>query len=150
MRIRIKDVKHMLLVSLLSAPAIAFMAFDFVFPNISTPSLDKNMLGAFLLSVLIGMPSGYFLKRTDFAILTVFLYVFIGYGIAILAYSAPFVFYDFSVMFPGLYFLFFLNRTVIIVMLFVLGGFVGAVFGQQVQESVETGETPQWFSGPPP
>jgi len=145
MRIRMQDLKRMLVVSMFSIPAIAFMTFDFVFPNISTPSLEKNMLVAFLIAVLFGMPSGYFLKRTDIAILTVLIYVSLGYLVAILAYSAPFLFYEFSLIFPGLYFLFFLNRTVILVMLFVLGGFMGVVLGQIVQESTETEETAQWF-----
>jgi len=147
MRVRAEDLKRMLIVSMFSIPAIAFMTFDFVFPNISTPSLEKNMLVAFLIAVLFGMPSGYFLKRTDIAILTVLIYVSIGYLVAILAYSAPFLFYEFKIIFPGLYFLFFLNRTVILMMLFVLGGFIGVVLGQIVQESTETEETAQWFDG---
>lgn len=148
MRIRMEELKRMLAVSLFSIPAIAFMIFDFVFPNISTPSLEKNMMVAFLLSLLYGMPSGYFLKRTDLAIATVLIYVFLGYVLALVAYSAPFIFYDFRVIFPGLYFLFFLNRTVVLIMLLFLGGIIGVVIGQMLRESAETEETAQWFTKP--
>lgn len=146
MRVRTDDLKRMMVVSLMTAPAIAFMSFDFVFPNISTPSLERNMLVAFLLSVLFGLPSGYFLRRTDLAISTVLIYVSLGYVMGILAYSAPFLFYEFRIIFPGLYFMFFLNKTVILVMLFVLGGIIGVVLGQILRESAEKEETAQWFT----
>ena len=136
----------MIMIALLSVPAVAFIMFSFVFPNISTPSMDRNMLVAFLLSILFGMPSGYFTRRTDMALVTVLIYVAIGYVLAILAYSTPFLFYDFRVVFPGLYFMFFFNRTVILLLLFVLGGIVGVVLGQIVRESTQTEETSQWFS----
>jgi len=145
-RIRGEDWKRMLVVALMSAPAIAFMTFDFVFPNMSTPSLGKNMLVAFLLSVLFGMPSGYLTRRTDLAIVTVIMYVFIGYLIAIVAYSVPFTVYDFSIIFPGLYFMFFLNMTVIPLMLMVLGGFIGVIMGQMLGESMDSEETAQNFA----
>ena len=146
MRIRRDDLAGMLVVSLFSIPAIAFMTYDFVFPNITTPSLEKNILVAFLLAILFGMPSGYLLKRTDLAILNVLVYVALGYTLAVVAYSAPFLFYDFEVIFPGIYFLFFMNRTVIPLMLFVLGGFIGVVVGELLRDSIDTGETVQWFS----
>ena len=146
MRIRLEDLKRMITIALLSVPAVAFIMFSFVFPNISTPSMDRNMLVAFLLSILFGMPSGYFTRRTDMALVTVLIYVAIGYVLAILAYSTPFLFYDFRVVFPGLYFMFFFNRTVILLLLFVLGGIVGVVLGQIVRESTQTEETSQWFS----
>ena len=148
MRIGRGDLKRMLTISLFGIPSIAFVIFDFVFPNISTLSLEKNMLVAFLLSMLFGMPSGYFLKRTDQAIITVLIYVFFGYALALVAYSAPFIFYDFSIIFPGLYFLFFFNRTVILIMILFLGGIIGVVFGQLVRDSTETEETAQWFKKP--
>ncbi|HEX7392336.1 MAG TPA: hypothetical protein VF374_05220 [Thermoplasmata archaeon] len=148
MRIRLEDFKRMLLVSLFSIPAIAFITFDFVFPNISVPSLERNMLAAFLLSVLFGMPSGYFLKRTDVAILTVLVYVALGYVLGIVAYAAPFLFYDFSIIFPGAYFLFFLNRTIILLMILFLGGIIGVIVGQLLRESMDTEETAQWFAKP--
>ncbi|UCE45794.1 MAG: hypothetical protein JSU93_02680 [Methanobacteriota archaeon] len=146
MRIKADDWKRALVLSLLSAPAIAFMVFDFVFPNISTPSLDKNLLVAFLMAALFGTPAGYFNRRTDHAILTVFIYISIGYVIAVIAYSAPFLFYDFEVIFPGLYIMFFLNMTVIPLMLLVFGGIVGVIIGQILRESYEREETAQFFS----
>ncbi|MDH3365868.1 MAG: hypothetical protein OEM29_07715 [Thermoplasmata archaeon] len=122
------------------------MTFDFVFPNVSTPSLEKNLLVAFLLSALFGMPAGYFNRRTDLAIVTVLVYVSIGYVLALVAYSAPFLFYDFEVIFPGLYVMFFLNMTVIPMMLFTFGGIVGVILGQLLRESYESDETSQVFS----
>lgn len=145
MRVRAEDWRRMLLVACMSAPAIAFMAFDFVFPNVSSPSLEKNVFVAFLLSVLFGMPPGYLTRRTDLAIVTVLVYVFLGYALAIVAYSAPFLFYDFRVVFPGQYFLFFLNLTVIPLLIFVLGGFIGVVLGQLLGESTDREETSQNF-----
>ena len=145
MRVRAEDLRRILLLSLLSAPVIAFMSFDFVFPNVSTPSLDKNLFVAFLLSALFGIPAGYFNRRTDHAIMTVFIYITIGYIIALAAYSAPFLFYDFEVMFPDYYVMFFLNMTVIPMMLFVFGGIVGMIVGQILRESFEREETAQIF-----
>ncbi|HIH01362.1 TPA: hypothetical protein HA259_04685 [Thermoplasmata archaeon] len=146
MRLRRDDWVRILVLATISAPAVAFMSFDFVFPNISTPSLDKNLMAAFLLSILFGMPSGYMTRRTDAAIVTVMLYVAIGYLIALVAYSAPFLFYDFAVVFPDLYIMFFLNMTVILEMLFFLGGIVGVIIGQILRESCEKDETSQMFS----
>lgn len=146
MRIRGDDWTVILFLTLISAPAIAFMTFDFVFPNISSPSLDKNLMVAFLMSILFGMPSGYMTRRTDLAIVTVIFYVVVGYLIAIVAYSAPFLFYDFGVVFPDLYIMFFLNMTVILEMMFFLGGIVGVIMGQVLRESYERDETSQVFS----
>lgn len=131
---------------MICAPPIAFMTFDYVFPNVSTPSLDQNLLVAFLLAALFGMPAGYFSRRTDFAIVTVLVYVTIGYLLALIAYSAPFLFYDFEVIFPDLYMMFFLNMTVIPVMLFVFGGFIGVILGQILREEFERDETSQTFT----
>ncbi len=146
MKIRREDWTRMFMVALFSAPAIAFMTFDFVFPNLSSLSLGKNLLAAFLLAALFGMPSGYLTRRTDLAIVTVILYVFIGYILAIIAYSTPFLFYDFKVIFPDLYIMFFLNMTVILLMLFVFAGFIGVILGQLLAESFEKEETSQSFS----
>lgn len=134
------------LMALISAPGVAFVFFDFLFPNLSTPSLEKNMLVLFLLAILFGMPSGYLTRRTDLAILTVILYVFLGYVIAIVAYSAPFSVYDFSIVFPGLYIMFFLNMTVIPLLILVLGGFIGVIVGQLLGESMDKEETAQNFA----
>jgi hypothetical protein len=145
-KIRAEDWRRMAAVAAFSAPAIAFMAFDFVFPNVSSPSLNKNFFVAFMLSILFGMPSGYLTRRTDLAIVTVLVYVFLGYVLAIVAYMAPFLFYDFRVVFPDMYVMFFLNLTVIPLMLFALGGFIGVVLGQMLGESFDREETAQSFS----
>jgi uncharacterized membrane protein len=108
--------------------------------------LDKNLMAAFLMSILFGMPSGYMTKRTDVAIVAVIAYVTIGYVIALVAYSAPFLFFDFGIVFPDLYIMFFLNMTVILEMLFFLGGIVGVIMGQILRESYEKDETSQVFS----
>lgn len=146
MRVRGEDWRRMLVMALMSAPGVAFVFFDFIFPNLTTPSLDKNMLVLFLLAIIFGMPSGYLTRRTDLAILTVLLYVIIGYVLAIVAYSAPFTVYDFSVIFPGLYFMFFVNMTVIPLLIIVLGGFIGVILGQLLGESMDREETAQNFS----
>lgn len=146
MRMRGEDWRRMGAMALISAPGVAFLFFDFLFPNLSSPSLEKNMLVVFLLAILFGMPSGYLTRRTDLAILTVILYVFLGYIVAIVAYSAPFTVYDFSIVFPGLYFMFFLNMTVIPLLLMVLGGFIGVIVGQLLAESMDREETSQNFS----
>lgn len=146
MKVRSDDWIRIFVLALITAPAVAFMTFDFVFPNISTPSLQKNLLVAFLLSILFGMPSGYMTKRTDIAVVTILVYVLVGYILAVVAYSAPFLFYDFDVIFPGQYVMFFLNMTVILVMLFFLGGVIGVIMGQILRESYESDETEQVFS----
>lgn len=146
MKIRREDWRLIIFLTLVSAPAVAFMTFDFVFPNISTPSLNNNLMMAFLMAILFGVPSGYMTRRTDLALVTVIFYVTVGYLMAIVAYSAPFLFYDFGVVFPDLYVMFFLNMTVILAMMFFVGGIVGMIMGQILRESYERDETSQIFS----
>jgi len=141
MRFQKEDLMRMGFISVLSAPPIAFMAFDFFFPNISTPSLGKNMLVVFLLSILSGMPSGYFSRRVDAAMLTVILYVAVGYSLAVVFYSAPYLIFNLELLVPGFYYTMFFRFTVILLFLFVLGGFMGAVFGAMVRDSVRREET---------
>jgi hypothetical protein len=145
-RVRVEDWKRMVTMALMSAPGVAFVFFDFIFPNLTTPSIEKNMLVLFLLAIMFGMPSGYLTRRTDLAILTVLLYVTIGYAIAVLAYSAPFTVYDFSIVLPGLYFMFFVNMTIIPLLIVVLGGFIGVILGQVLGESMDREETAQNFT----
>jgi hypothetical protein len=145
-RVRGEDWRRMLVMAALSAPGVAFVFFDFIFPNLTTPSLGKNMLVLFLLAIMFGMPSGYLTRRTDLAILTVLLYVIMGYALAVVAYSAPFTVYDFAIIFPGLYFMFFVNMTVIPLLIVVLGGFIGVILGQLLGESMDREETAQNFS----
>ena len=125
----------------MSGLPIAFMSFDFMFPNISTPSLGKNLLVLFLLSILAGVPSGYFVRRTSIALLNVVLYVAFGYCLAVVLYSAPYSLYDIELVLPSFYYTLFFRYTVVLLFLFVLGGFMGSVFGQLVSDSISREET---------
>lgn len=136
-----EDVAKMTLISLLSAPPIAFMTFDFMFPNISTPSFGKSLLLIFALSILTGMPSGYFTKRTDLAMGSVFIYTAVGYALAVLLYSAPYTIYDLEQVLSDFYYAMFFRFTIILLWLFVLGGFMGTMFGQMVRDWIRREET---------
>jgi hypothetical protein len=147
MKLTRSDVVKLALVSVLSAPPIAFMAFDFMFPNISTPSLGKSLMVVFLLSILTGMPSGYFTRRTDLAMVSVFFYTAVGYALATLLYSAPYTLYNLDQVLSDFYYAMFFRFTIILLFLFILGGFMGAVFGQMVRDWVRTEETGLTFGG---
>jgi hypothetical protein len=147
MRLTRDDVVRLALVSVLSAPPIAFMTFDFMFPNISTPSLGKSLMVVFLLSILTGMPSGYFTRRTDLAMVSVFFYTAVGYALAVLLYSAPYTIYHLDQVLSDFYYAMFFRFTIILLFLFVLGGFMGAVFGQMVRDWVRSEETKLTFGG---
>jgi hypothetical protein len=123
------------------------MTFDFMFPNISTPSLGKNLLVVFLLSILTGMPSGFFSRRTDLSMVSVFLYTAVGYALAVLFYSAPYTLYNLEQILPDIYYAMFFRFTIILLFLFVLGGFMGAVFGQMVRDWIRREETGTAFAG---
>lgn len=129
------------LVSLIGAPPIAFMSFEFMFPNISSPQVGKSLLFVFLLSILSGMPPGYFFKRTDLAMVSVFFYTAVGYALAVLFYSAPYTLYDIESVLSDFYYAMFFRFTIILLFLFVLGGFMGAVFGQMVRDWIRREET---------
>jgi hypothetical protein len=147
MKLTKDDFVKLVLVSALSAPPIAFMSFDFMFPNISTPSLQKSLMVVFLLSILTGMPSGYFTRRTDLAMVSVFFYTAVGYALAVLLYSAPYTLYNLDQVLSDFYYAMFFRFTIILLFLFVLGGFMGAVFGQMVGEWVKKEETQLTFKG---
>ncbi len=146
MKLTREDIVKMALVTLLSAPPIAYMAFDFMFPNISTPSLGKSLLLVLLLSILAGMPSGYFTKRTDLAMVSVFFYTALGYALAVLFYSAPYTLYDLESLLPEFYYAMFFRFTIVLLFIFVLGGFMGTVFGQMVRDWIRSEETGLVFS----
>lgn len=147
MKLTKDDVAKLGLVSVLSAPPIAFMTFDFMFPNISTPSLGKNLMLVLLLSILTGMPSGYFTRRTDMAMVSVFFYTAVGYALAVLLYSAPYTVYHLDQVLSDFYYAMFFRFTIILLFLFVLGGFMGTVFGQMVRDWVRSEETRLTFGG---
>lgn len=141
MRIKGEDLKIMLLSTLLGATPIAFMTFDFMFPNISFPSLSKNLLAEFLLSILVGMPSGYIARRTDAAMMTVFTYVALGYTLAVVFYSVPYTVYNLHLLLSQFYYVLFFRITIILLFFFVLGGFIGTILGQVVRDSIRREET---------
>jgi glucan phosphoethanolaminetransferase (alkaline phosphatase superfamily) len=140
------DISKMALVSLIGAPPIAFMSFDFMFPNISTPSFGKSLLLVFLLSVMTAIPSGYFTKRTDLAMVSVFFYTAIGYALAVLFYSAPYTLYDLEQVLSDFYYAMFFRFTIILLWLFILGGFMGTMFGQVVRDWIRREETSLTFA----
>lgn len=145
MRIRAADLRMLCLVSLMSAPPIAFMTFDFMFPNISTPSLDKEMVVVLSMSMLVGVPSGYFVRRFDLSMLSVLTYTAAGYILAVAYYSAPYTLYDIELILPSFYYALFFRFTVLLLFLFVLGGFVGVVFGQLLRDNIRREETKLTF-----
>ncbi len=147
MKIDRKDLTVFGLVSLLSATPIGFMTFDFMFPNVSTPSLGKNLLLIFALSALAGIPAGYFQKRTDLATMSVILYAAVGYVMAVVLYSAPYSFYHLQNILPSFYYAMFFRFTIILLFLYVFGGFVGAILGQIIRDSVRRDETKLEFEG---
>lgn len=147
MKLNKDDLAKMGLMMLLSAPPIAFVTFDFMFPNISTPSLQKNLMVVFLLSILAAVPSGYFTRRTDLAIVTVFLYTALGYILAVVLYSAPYTIFNLEEVLPSFYYGIFFRFTVILLFLFVLGGFIGTILGQMVRDMIRREETGLIFRG---
>lgn len=149
MRIDRSDAVRLGLVSLLSAPPIGFATFDFMFPNVSTPSMGKSLLLIFALSVLAGIPAGYFQKRTDAAMMSVILYTAVGYVMAVVLYSAPYTVYNVQNILPSFYYAMFFRFTIILLFLYVFGGFVGSVLGQLVRDSIRKEETRMEFSGKP-
>lgn len=141
MRFRAADLRKLAAVSLMSAPPIAFMTFDFMFPNISTPSLDKEMIVVLAMSMLVGVPSGYFISRFDLAMLSVISYTSAGYIMGLVYYSAPYTLYDIELILPSFYYTLYFRFTILLLFLFVLGGFVGVVFGQLLRDNVWKEET---------
>lgn len=140
-RVRREDLVDMVIMTLLSSTPIAFVTFDYMFPNISTPSFEKNLMASFLVSMLVGIPSGYFSRRTDMAMMTVISYVSFGYLLALGLYSAPYTIYNLELILPGFYYTLFFRFTVILLFLYILGGFVGTIFGQIVRDSIRREET---------
>jgi len=126
---------------LMCATPIAFLTFEFMLPNVSYPGIGKNLLVILLLSILTGIPAGLLNKKTNFAIVSIFLYTIIGYLLAFLFYMFPFVAYNANLAIPGLYYAAFLRFTIVLVFLFVFGGIIGVVGGQYLRDSVGRVET---------
>jgi len=141
MKLTREDLAKSLLMMVMSGIPIGFMSFDFMFPNISTPSMEKNLLVLFLISILAGVGPGYFLRRTSVAMLTVIMYVAFGYCLGVVLYSAPYSLYDIELILPSFYYTIYFRYTIILMFLFVLGGFIGVIFGQLVRDSISREET---------
>jgi hypothetical protein len=93
------------------------------------------------------MPSGYFTRRTDLAMVSVFFYTAVGYVLAVLLYSAPYTLYNLEQVLSDFYYAMFFRFTIILLFLFILGGFMGAVFGQMVRDWIGAEETQLSFRG---
>ena len=141
MALTVDGLRRIGLATLFGAPAVAFMAFDFMFPNVSTPSLGKNMLVVLLISILNGLPAGCITKRVDLSLLSVLSYTVAGYLLGLLLYTSPYLMYDIEILLPSLYYTAFIRYTVILVFVFILGGFMGAIFGGLLRESMNREET---------
>ncbi len=135
------DVYGFLASALLCATPVAFLAFEFMLPNISFPRFGKNLLIILLLSILTGVASGLLNRKTSFGIVSVFVYTIVGYLVAFLFYMFPFVAYGAELTIPGLYYAAFLRFTIILVFLFVFGGIIGVVGGQYLRDSIGREET---------
>lgn len=141
MKLNRDELVKSLLMMVVSGIPIGFMSFDFMFPNMSTPSLDKNLLVVLMVSILAGVGPGYFLRRTSLAMFSVILYVAFGYALGVVMYSAPYSMYDIELVLPSFYYTIYFRYTVILLFIFVLGGFIGVVFGQLVSDSIRREET---------
>ena len=136
MRFNGDDLSRLMIISLMSSTPIALMTFDFMFPNLTTPSFSKNLLEMFLISILAGFPGGYLLKRSDLAMVSVILHVMIGYLIAVVMYSTPYTLYNIELILPDFYYALFFRYTIVLLFIFILGGFIGSTFGQIMKDSI--------------
>ena len=141
MKLRRSDLAVLGVVTVLGAFPIGFMTFDFMFPNMSTPSLSKNLLAAFLISILVAIPAGYLTRRVDMAMITVIMYVASGYLFGLVLYSAPYTIYSLHQILASFYYAMYFRFTIIMLFIYTLGGFMGAVFGQYVRASIGKQET---------
>ena len=149
MRLSRKEFWQMIAVTLMSAPPIAYMSFDFMFPNLTPFSTGKNLAVILAISFVTGLPSGYFIRRTDLTLLTTILYTSVGYVLAVLMYSGPYTFYQVEMVLPDLYYALFFRFTIVLLFFYVIGGFVGAVSGQMIGEAIDREETSTNFAEKP-
>lgn len=126
---------------LMCSTPVAFLAFEFMLPNVSTPNIGKNLLVILLLSLLTGLPSGLVNRKVKFAIVSIFVYTIIGYLLAFLFYMVPFWAYGATLTIPGLYYVAFLRFTIILVFLFLFGGIIGVMLGQYLKDYIGREET---------
>lgn len=149
MRLGRQDVWRMLGVVLVSAPAIAYTSFDFMFPSLTPFSTDKNLLLILAISFLAGLPSGYFIRRVDLSMLTTMLYTAVGYALAVVMYSAPYAFTNVELVLPGLYYALFFRLTIILLFFFVMWGFIGTILGHVIRDALTREETSFMFAEKP-
>lgn len=144
MKVTRDDIVNVLIMTLLSSTPVAFMIFDFSFPNLSTPSLSSNLLAVLVISMLVGLPSGYLTKRTDLAFVTVILYTIAGYIVSLAFYSAPYI-GSLEIVSTQIYYASYIRRTIVLLFIFILGGFVGTIIGQYMRDSIRREETSLTF-----
>jgi fructose-specific phosphotransferase system IIC component len=137
------------LLALLSAPPIAFATFVFVFPNVSTPSIEKSLPLAMLVGLFGGIPSGYYMTRTSTALVSVIVGSIAGYIFALVLYSTPYLLYDIELILPEYYYGMFFRFTIVLLLIYMFVGFVGAVMGQLLRGLRGGGETSTSFEERP-
>lgn len=141
MRIERTDIYGIVAATILCSTPIAYMSFEFVLPNVSSPGFGSNLLVILILSVITGVPAGYLNKRVDFAITSVLAYTALGYALAFTFYSVPFMFFHAQQVIPGLYYALFLRLTITLLFVYVVGGILGAIVGQLIRDSIKRQET---------
>ena len=134
---------------LMCSTPVAFLAFEFMLPNVSFPSFGKNLLIILVLAIVAGICSGLLNKKVGPAIVSVFVYTILGYLLAFLFYMFPFWAYGATLEIPGLYYAAFLRFTVILVFLFIFGGIVGVMGGQFFKDYIGREETKILWSEKP-
>ncbi len=149
MRLGRQDAWQILGVVLVSAPVVAYMTFDFMFPNLTPFSMKWNLLIILTLSLLAGLPSGHFIRRMEISMLTTMLYIAVGYALAVLMYSAPYAINNVEMVLPGLYYALFFRLTVVLLFFYIMWGFIGTVLGHVIREMLNREETGVGFAQKP-
>ncbi len=144
-----KDIYGFVASVLMCSTPVAFLAFEFMLPNVSFPDFGKNLLIILLLSILTGTAAGLLNRKAKFAIVSIFVYTIAGYLLAFLFYMFPFWAYGATLEIPGLYYAAFLRFTVILVFLFVFGGIIGTMAGLYLRDYIGRKETKILWSEKP-
>lgn len=141
MRFEREDLWGFALSVFLCSTPVGYLVFEFMLPNVSYLAFGKNLLVILILSVVAGVPAGLLNRKTNLAIVSVFVYTVIGYLLAFLFYMIPFVAYGATLAIPGLYYVAFLRFTVVLAFVFLFGGIIGVVAGQYLRDSMDREET---------
>ena len=134
---------------LMCSTPVAFLTFEFMLPNVTSPNFGKNLLIILVLSIVTGIPAGILNKKTKPAIVSIFVYTIGGYLLAFLFYMFPFWAYGATLEIPGLYYAAFLRFTIILVFMFVFGGIIGVMAGQYSRDYIGREETKILWSEKP-